>query len=278
MVILSAGIEALVAMEKYCCECAEPIKNLNLIKCHLCDHVAHIKCFGWARSNLDFVNSQSNLLWFCADCMKSVEQLKSPIATDLNNAVISSVSDVINGCMNGIKEELGQTNTLIKAVADKLLTISTPAMSSNYRSNKRPRLNSPIETPKHAKSTSKLFGGTRSVGNITEAVETVPKPAEKFWIYLSRIAPHVSEEQVAALVDKCIPGAQAIVRKLIKKGADLKSFAFVSFKVGVELNVKEQSLDPSTWPTGIYFRAFEERRSGFQDFWVPTRNDLSTPA
>lgn len=252
-------------MDKSCYECAEPVKNLNLIKCHLCERVAHMKCFGWVRSNLDFVNGQSNLLWFCAECLKSVDQLKGQISPDTGNALVSTVTDVINNCMNGLKNELDQTNELIRSVSDKLLSVSTPTASFNIRSNKRPRVYSPDGTPKQAKSSKKLLTGTRPADNIV-SVETVPKPAEKFWIYLSRIAPHVSEEQVAALVEKCLPGAHPLIRKLIKKDADLNSFAFVSFKIGIDLHQKELSLDPSTWPDGIYFRAFEERKRVFRDF------------
>ncbi|XP_053698864.1 uncharacterized protein LOC128745816 [Sabethes cyaneus] len=270
-------------MDKCCYECTLPIKNLNLIKCYLCDSVAHMKCFGWVPANLDFINSQSNLLWFCADCLKSVELLKHQTSPDLSNAVVSSVSNVISSCMNDIKDELAQTNAFIKSVSDKLTSAATPVISTSNRTNKRPRISSPDATPKQSIINKKLFGGTRSADNASVAVEKAPKPAEKFWIYLSRIAPFVTETEIATLVDTCMPGAQPIVKKLIKKYADLKSYGFVSFKVGVDLNLKELSLNPSTWPTGVYFRAFEERSSGSRDFWLPSatelaRIDRSTPA
>ena len=68
--------KAYIQMDRNCSECSEPIENLNLIKCYLCERAAHMKSFGWARSNLDFVNGQANLLWFCANCIKSVELFK----------------------------------------------------------------------------------------------------------------------------------------------------------------------------------------------------------
>lgn len=269
-------------MEINCYDCTQPITNLNLIKCHLCERAAHTKCFGWSRSNLDFANGQTNLLWFCTDCLKLVENLKSPNASDTAAAaVMSSVADSVNSCMNEVKNELGQITAFIGSITDKLLVNTTPVVSSVNRRTKRPRVVSPNDTPQRPKSFANLICGTRATENFPKLVDTVPKPAEKFWLYLSRIAPHVSEDEIAALVQSCIPGAQPIVKKLIRKDADVKSFAFISFKIGLDLHLKNTALDASNWPKGIYFRPFEERNRSM-DFWEPyskfPRTTLSVPA
>lgn len=256
-------------MEKCCYECNEPITNLNFIKCHLCDGMAHMKCFGWARSNLDFVNGQTNLLWFCTNCLKSLEDIKANKSPDRTVAVLSSVAESINCCMNEVKTELGQINAFIGTISEKLLTNTTPAiLSNNQRNAKRPRVVSPNDTPKRPRGFSSLISGTKAAENFPKLVDTVPQPTAKFWIYLSRIAPHVSDNEITALVQECVPGAQPIVKKLVRKDADLNSFAFISFKVGIDLQFKDIALDASNWPTGIYFRQFEERNSS-KVFWDP---------
>ena len=274
--------KATAMLDKNCYECSQPIANLNLIKCYLCECVAHMKCFGWARSNLDFVNGQSNLLWFCTECLSSVQNLKERKSSETAVDVTSSFADTITVCMNEVKAELGQINAVIGSISEKLLATNTPAFSTASRSSKRPRIISPNLTPKNSRGFADLVSDTKSIENFPKLVETVPQPAAKCWIYLSRIAPHVSEDEISALVRECVPGAQPVVRKLIKKDADIKSFAFVSFKVGIDLQLKDVALDAANWPEGIYFRLFEERNSSV-DFWKPRsskfpRTLISQPA
>lgn len=169
--------------------------------------------------------------------------------------------------MNDVRKELGQINEFIGSISDKLLTNVTPSIPDN-RNNKRPRVTSPDDTPKQPIAPLSLTVGTKAVENFPRIVDTVPEPTEKIWIYLSRIASHVSDEDVSALFQECLPGTQPIVKKLVKKDADLKSFAFISFKVGVDHAFKDAALDAGNWPKGIYFRQFEERNSS-KVFWVP---------
>ena len=119
-----------LGMDTICLDCAEPIKNLNLIKCYLCEQAAHMKCLGWARSNLDFVNEQPNLLWFCSHCIERVEHLKGQASPATASDVIASLTDAINGCFNAVKEELGQTNSMIRTISERLLSNQTSAPSS----------------------------------------------------------------------------------------------------------------------------------------------------
>lgn len=54
-------------------------------------------------------------------------------------------------------------------------------------------------------------------------VETVAKPPEKSWFYLSKNGGHVSEDQLSELVKICLSTKTDIdVRKLVRKDADLK--------------------------------------------------------
>lgn len=67
---------------------------------------------------------------------------------------------------------------------------------------------------------------------------------------------------------------------LWRRDADLKQFACISFKVGVEKSLKDKALDPSVWPKGIFFREFENLQTD-RDFWGPTkipRMDTGTPS
>lgn len=47
---------------------------------------------------------------------------------------------------------------------------------------------------------------------------------------------------------KCLNTNAIDVRKLVRKDADLEQLAFISFKIGVDLKLKDLALDPATWP------------------------------
>ena len=255
-------------MDSSCVQCSKSVKSLDFIKCHFCEHTAHTKCIGWTRANLDFVNNQSpNLSWFCNDCVSALDQLKARNSSLTTVNLVSTVSDCVNDCLKEFKLELDKTNCALQALSDQFNTSSAAKPASNRLTGKRPR-DTGYKTTPSGRPTSALLGGTRKVSDAVKVVDTVPKPVDKFWLYLSRIAPHVTEEDVAAMVQECVTGSEPVVKKLVKKDADLSSFAFVSFKVGVDRELKDNALDPSIWPNGIFFREFDDRRKK-EDFWKP---------
>lgn len=96
----------------------------------------------------------------------------------------------------------------------------------------------------------------------------VPSKQPKFYLYLSRIAPEVSVEQVTALVKKRLDADDILVTRLVAKGRDVSTLSFVSFKVGMNPEHKIKALSTSTWPKGIVFREFSgDSSSG--NFWRP---------
>lgn len=197
--------------------------------------------------------------------------------------VVEAVSNAFRDTFDELKVEIKETKELAKSLAERQ-TSNDPSGIERGRtawpSIKRSRDIAEKSTPK-SRPDSKLIGGTKEIENGHLTVETVAKPPEKFWLYLSRIARHVTEDDVSELVKKCLQTQQPIdVRKLVRKDADLKQFAFISFKVGVEKSLKDKALDPSVWPKGIFFREFENLQTN-RDFWGPTkipRMDTGTPS
>lgn len=268
-------------MDSICNQCSKPVKTFEFMQCNFCNKAEHLKCVGLKRPNMDFVNEQKNLLWFCDVCIDQLKILKdSPRITP--NEIVTGVSEFIKESLTELKNDLQETKTLTKSLAGKLYPNDISASNkvrSAWPSIKRARDTGIKETPR-SRPSAKLVVGTKSVerGNMT--VETVAKPAEKLWIYLSRIARHVTEADISVLVKSCLQTQEPIdVKKLVRKDADLKQFAFISFKVGVDTKLRDAALDPSVWPKGIYFREFENLSSE-PDFWGPAkipRIDHGTP-
>ncbi|XP_062538819.1 uncharacterized protein LOC134207117 [Armigeres subalbatus] len=259
-------------MDCNCCQCSKQIKTLEFMQCSgFCDQAAHLECVGLKRPNMDFVNEQRNILWFCDNCVDQLKTIKDNFSIS-SNEIITSVSE-IKESLAELKNDLLETKALTKSFASKVNlkdSSGTAQVRSAWPSIKRPRGFDARETPK-SRPDAKLIVGTKSIEKEQFAVETVAKPPEKFWIYLSRIASHVTESDIQELVKGCLPNTESIdVRKLVRKDADLKQFAFISFKVGVDVQEKEYALDPSVWPKGIYFREFKNLQTE-RDFWGPAK-------
>ncbi|XP_055632436.1 uncharacterized protein LOC129772929 [Toxorhynchites rutilus septentrionalis] len=251
-------------MESTCCQCSAPVRGLEFVKCNgFCQHLTHMKCIGWKRANLDFLTQNDNLLWFCNDCMKILDCVKT-------NGTVPAVQDVLakklDDSLKPILTELGEIKTSIVQAQ-----LPSTVASTVWPNIKRPRAELNV-TPTR-KPTAVLRIGTKSSAPTAKTIATVPKPADKFWIYLSRIDPQVSEEDVAMLVQDCLILITVVAKKLVKKETDLTKLQFVSFKIGINPNLKDTAMDPSTWPAGIFFREFEDVRRS-QVFRMPSTTKL----
>ncbi|XP_058064525.1 uncharacterized protein LOC131214157 [Anopheles bellator] len=76
------------------------------------------------------------------------------------------------------------------------------------------------------------------------------------WLYISRLAPSVTDEQVASMVTNCLGSGEYIVKRLLRKDADTATLSFLSFKVGLPETMRHKALQPTTWPSGVQIREF----------------------
>lgn len=246
-----------------------------------CSQAVHLKCVGLKRPNMDFVNEHDNLLWFCDRC---IEQLKTFRDNPVQKDIIEAVKNVLSDSLSELKVELEETKQLTLSLNEKVKSNNTAGLTQPrpvWPRIKRSWEAAARETPR-SRPMANLVGGTKSIEKQKSMVQTVAKPPEKFWIYVSRIACHVTENDVAELVKDCLQTDLPIeVRKLVRRDADLSQLAFISFKVGVDMELKETALDPSIWPKGIFFREFENIQSE-RVFWGPSKtprmDGISSPA
>lgn len=91
-----------------------------------------------------------------------------------------------------------------------------------------------------------------SVPSITQA--TVPN---KFWLYMTGLNPLITDSDVQKIVSRCLNMSDgAEVTRLVPKGKDVTTLTFVSYKIGLDPDLKELALEPSSWPVGIRLREF----------------------
>ena len=79
----------------------------------------------------------------------------------------------------------------------------------------------------------------------------------KFWLYLSGLNPLATNNDVQKIVSCClgVPDDVEAIR-LVPKDKVVTSLTFVSYKVGLDLELKDKALDPASWPVGLLFREF----------------------
>lgn len=263
-------------MDSKCLQCSEPVKTLKFMKCQgFCEKVAHIECVSLSRPNMDFINEQPNLFWFCNSCSGIMNSKPIRDAFAALTDAFRNLSETHRSAMEGVKTELAKNREQVEVLASKISAVpatapaapatSVPPIGWSHvtrKTNKRTFGAAGLTSP----DVPSLSCGTKKLSANIASISTVPPEPEKCWVFLSRIAASASEDDILALATECIPCDEPIeVRKLVKKDADLSSMRFISFKIGVDEKYREVALSAETWPDGVFFREFinyEDRKSG----------------
>ncbi|XP_055527006.1 uncharacterized protein LOC129719639 [Wyeomyia smithii] len=245
-------------MEFVCDKCAKPTKESDFIKCQgFCEAVAHAKCVGLNNQQVKLKTASENLLWFCDGCLKLLKfaRFRQTVAA-LGNTIAELLKER-TAAINELKTEVRKSGAKAVGLPEKL-QITPRSVSNDWPIIKRSAPKRRRE--EHSISNSNATEGTNA--NLSKLVATVPVEEKKFWIYLSRIHPDVSVENVQHLVSECVQcGEPPEIVKLVKRDVDTRSLRFISFKVGIDPKYKETALSSSTWPAGIFFREFVDYRS-----------------
>lgn len=255
-------------MTAACDRCAKSIKRGEevIICMGFCDHVVHLRCANIDKNIIKAINDSSNLNWMCDECVKLMK------LTRFRN-VISSVGNTINeltrnqqAAHDELKRELMKHSEQIAQLSNQFNSVTPlhPA-SINRRASKRRRMENDPQV------TKPFLGGTKTTDTIS--IATVPQPTALFWIYLSRLHPSVKPDAVEKLTKESLQCNSAKAIPLIKQGTDVNSLNFISFKVGIDPEYRTAALDPSSWPSGILFREFENTNE--RNYWMP---EPSTPS
>lgn len=249
-------------MENSCVKCNTAIVGIERVACRgFCGGSFHMNCAGVSRALLGYFTShRKNLYWMCDKCAELFENSHFRAITSSPNEPSPLAS---------LTQAIAELRTEIKQLASKP-KVSTPSPTIDgwpslglARPAKRPRL---LE---HNHRSDEMC----MVGSKTPRQDVVSVPtysvSKKFWLYLSRIQPDVSDEAVLNMVKSNMNLTEnPDVIRLVPKGKDVSSLTFISFKIGLDPTMQSLALDPTTWPEGIMFRRFEDY--GIQKFRKPS--------
>lgn len=249
-----------------CCSCTLELNKADEIVCKgFCRSAYHINCVNIPDNIRDSVKTYAQLFWMCVACTKMMENATFCQAIASTNSAIDAGNDGHNKVLTELRNEIKQNTIKINSILNHLPTPS-PARFATPRkinlpdnSRKRPR----VDVEPRTESSS----GTKDEdSSVIVPLATRQEKVELFWLYLSGFDPKATEDNIRELVKSNLDnGGTVDVRKLVPKGKNLDELTFVSFKVGINPELKDTALLPATWQKGITFREFDfHTRDTFQ--------------
>nr|XP_019538835.1 uncharacterized protein LOC109409781 [Aedes albopictus]XP_029716916.1 uncharacterized protein LOC115260148 [Aedes albopictus] len=262
-------------MSLVCGSCAGDIGDIQIECQGFCKATFHPSCCGVAADTFEEVMRLNQFLWFCPSCKSLMKDMRfrntSLAAYEVGQEhALNSHSDIMKNLkteiMNELKAEI-RTNFAKLINSSSCTPKSSKRVGIDPRFTRSRRLFNTAAKPTMDKQPPLLLG-TGSTPSPSIEIATVPPNQPKFWLYLSRIARDVSVEQVCALAKKRLGTEDVQVVRLVAKGRDIRTMSFISFKIGMNLELKSKALSTSTWPKGVLYREFTDNRSD-ENFWRP---------
>lgn len=245
-------------MANVCRKCDSIINGIEKVPCRgTCGTALHRTCVpGLQRSTLDVIASFSeSLFWLCEECagmfFKWLQKPDAP-ASPAGTIKLCEVVDKLNSAVTNLTSRIEK-----HLPCGPGIQVQRPLFSQRYSGDqltptpKRSRDNS----AKIRVTTTAAVCGTRTM---QREIKTVADEKEQFWIYLSRLDPSHTVEDIAVTAQECLgTNEPPKVVLLVKKDADLSKLNFVSFRVEVPNELKDVALQAATWPTGVLVREFD---------------------
>lgn len=237
-------------MQRICGKCKEQIDaDVRAVVCEgFCENINpfHLECVGLALEYADACLHQ-NIMWMCDSCRDMMESIK------FRNTVNKLRCDaeppkVLNSELKQLKHE-------IRTIHKSLMELSDIVKDGKNSSD----LALPI-------STRDILSSTVIHDEYTKASTN---DASNFELFLSNIAPDVTEEDVGELVRNTLNLSEPIyVKRLVPAWRNVTTLDYVSFKVKLKQKHRLNALDATIWPTGIRCREFKNYPT---IAWKPTR-------
>lgn len=241
-----------------------------MISCDgFCLSLYHTKCLRMPVEDVICCNRNTQIWWMCNSCCKVMRKIRNSEAMLIERSTLDYEPRM---------EELQTASTatdIIVEIADVKQQIASLRESiTDLMSSRETSLNpssQPVAQSSPNASAKLLLQGTRCDANCVESSANIVD-REKFWLFFTRIRNTVSEQQMLEVVSGSLGNESrksTVIKKLVPCWKDVTTMPYVSFKVGIDPGLKNIALLPSTWPTGICFREFQDHIR----VWEPYRQD-----
>lgn len=205
----------------------------------------------------------NNVLWLCDGCLFSFRKQRS---APTNQTIVNDLTET--NIESNVEHTVYQLQSEFASIKESFVELKR-TLAGDQETDKNPKIPitstpqrncDPLNIPSlKLNDTSQLQVGSN--------VKTASTGSRKCWIFFTRVAKHVSTDDMRKMVyDSLQPNGQPEVVKLVPRWSNHENLRFISFKVGVDWKYKDKALMNSTWPAGLLFREFEHRASGY---WEP---------
>lgn len=227
-------------MDKQCKKCSVDIDTkgeLYTICEGKCARRFHATCVGISEAALCILSK--NILWMCDECAFDYYRARDTVPDKTEQPA---------SLVNELEELKSQVSKINDAIANITLSI-TPSV--------------PIERHSTPATSPKTLENVNACSTRINADET-------FSLLLTNIDRCVTEKEIAHLVscslcaseDECMD-----VKKLVPNWKNCEDLDYISFKIVLDKRWKAAAMMSTTWPQGVRFREFVNRRN---DTWKPT--------
>jgi len=101
-------------------------------------------------------------------------------------------------------------------------------------------------------SNTELKHGT---SDIPVEVKFIPNTETKFWLFVTRVDPSTTINDMRELISKQLGTTDILIYKIRPHNMSYE-LKFISFKIGVPISLLNLALEPSTWPRGMVYKRF----------------------
>lgn len=252
--------------KKLCGECKLAVNDLEPMRCGFCDTFFHInqQCCGLnSRLCKDFF-TLGKIMFICPTCRVTLNGRS--ICTYVADLKLNQTTQSQN--LNELPAQVQKLFDVVDVLSKKIDSLPSKSM------NEDPPFGTPSAMPatpiwptKNTKRrrTERIpinVESDRGANNIDLSDLSVPSivstaAQNRFWLYLSGLNPQLTDGDIQKIVTRCLHTAEPVVAiRLVRKGMDVTNFSYVSYKIGLDPNLKNVALDPASWPTGMLFREF----------------------
>lgn len=242
-----------------------------------CKATFHFSCAKLTDTLYKEIIGNPAIFWMCKACRDIMGNARFKNALTSMDAANVEMTDGYQKMVQELKTDIKETliaelKLEIQGGFNKLSPAIHSPLPRRFQFGNRP-------TPKRYRDEdserperpTKIFRGTGLLPN-GESHVAAERTESRFWLYLTKISPDVSEADIQNLAMDRLQTDDVVAKSLIPKGRPLSTLTFMSFKVGVKQDLKSKALDPSTWPQGIEYREFEDYGSSVRHFWKPVPN------
>lgn len=265
-----------------CHSCANDVTGEYVACQGFCNAVFHPQCCGTPLDLVKEIISHRHAFWLCLSCSNLMSDLRHRRSVQCAFEAGQELSlSHHNRIVEQLKTEiLSELKTELKLNFDKLISSNslTPRSASRgtggLLNNGSRRLfgNNLKPVPEKDPRVTQDVADKKSTPN---GGFVAGNEDARFWLYLSKVSRRVTVDQITKLATDRLGVTDIKVTRLVAKGRDVSRMSFISFRVGMNMNLKERALSPSTWPDGLVVREFEDRSSG--NFWEPSSDVNPAP-